>query len=806
MLTAFNIAPFWYPRIAGEHRQSMKIPQNQHRADPCLADERQLPSNRRVMRSTGPWRTLITQLHPRIRAGGAIATAPILLLICNSWRFSSSFIPLHDSLQIYQVFHFAYNSVFYSGKLPEWMPYDEYGMPIDFYRLACLTPPDYLTIYAGGLLHIHNALLMFKIAMTLEELIFVFGIYLLGRHLLRNGAAVLFLCISAAIIPDYTYQAWWNFRIYYLFPLVILYLSCFFEYRRGRFLWIAGVAFVASMIGNLPYFAPVYIFLIFVLALVYGFRCGVPWRAVFSRKYLDLVWFFAFVVFSAGYLYAVLHSLDGMVQSDVVGRDPVTHRVSLEQFLTYGGHPSLAQMVQMSVVGSPVYGHWTSHFDQSVYIGLIPLLLIPWSIATVRSIGFIAIMCVAALLLWSSAGGVMSRIVYFFPTMSLFRHLGVLYPLAKVPLLLAAAYGVQSLAECGRLRHAIFGVVLLLIAADLAALGAGPGTHLFLGLRIAMFVVSAFSVLAFSAHGAPPGHQVSDMRLRGLGPALVIVQTFDLILFNFSVRAACPIPDASKVALASMVSPQVYPEQRHQFAPTVSGRAKEQIEYWNMAHNGESYPTVCDWMQYAQSPQLYFTPIAPEGVDMFRKVMHDRVQSNDSSSITLEYARIVGYLSPRVRLLEAVDFANDGFQIVQDLETLPSIDERVVLPRAESNESSVSATSADAGRVEVTSFSSDRVEMETNVMASGGAWLVYADAYDPDWRAEVDGSEVQIRPAYIAFKAIHVPSGSHDVIFKFRHDTITIGRLIASASVLLCVAFLFELCRQLQSARNRAIS
>ena len=48
-----------------------------------------------------------------------------------------------------------------------------------------------------------------------------------------------------------------------------------------------------------------------------------------------------------------------------------------------------------------------------------------------------------------------------------------------------------------------------------------------------------------------------------------------------------------------------------------------------------------------------------------------------------------------------------------------------------------------------------------------GAWLVYADAYDPRWRAWVDAAPAPVVPAYVGLKAVRIPRGDHVVRMEF---------------------------------------
>jgi hypothetical protein len=60
-------------------------------------------------------------------------------------------------------------------------------------------------------------------------------------------------------------------------------------------------------------------------------------------------------------------------------------------------------------------------------------------------------------------------------------------------------------------------------------------------------------------------------------------------------------------------------------------------------------------------------------------------------------------------------------------------------------------------------------------MGDGRGYLLAADAYAPGWRAFVDGEATPIAPANIAFRAVAVPEGRHEVRFVYRPWSTTLG-------------------------------
>jgi len=69
----------------------------------------------------------------------------------------------------------------------------------------------------------------------------------------------------------------------------------------------------------------------------------------------------------------------------------------------------------------------------------------------------------------------------------------------------------------------------------------------------------------------------------------------------------------------------------------------------------------------------------------------------------------------------------------------------------------------------------------------GSRILLFTDAAYPGWRALLDGAPVPILRANDIFKAVVVPSGTHQVRFEFRPWTVTVG-VILSLLTLLAVA------------------
>jgi hypothetical protein len=75
----------------------------------------------------------------------------------------------------------------------------------------------------------------------------------------------------------------------------------------------------------------------------------------------------------------------------------------------------------------------------------------------------------------------------------------------------------------------------------------------------------------------------------------------------------------------------------------------------------------------------------------------------------------------------------------------------------------------------------DRLRLETT--SSGDGLLVLADAYDPGWRATVDGARAPVLRANVAFRGVAVPGGRHTVELVYRPLSVVWGLSLSLAAL-----------------------
>jgi hypothetical protein len=130
-----------------------------------------------------------------------------------------------------------------------------------------------------------------------------------------------------------------------------------------------------------------------------------------------------------------------------------------------------------------------------------------------------------------------------------------------------------------------------------------------------------------------------------------------------------------------------------------------------------------------------------------------------------------GFLYENPRALPRVLFAPDWLEA--DFEKLvadgqwPAFDPaRTVLLETPPEPALSDAAACGRATVRITKYQNTQVEIE--VEADCGGFLVLNDIWHPWWSASLDGESVEILRANVLFRAVQVPAGSHVVRFEFR--------------------------------------
>lgn len=134
---------------------------------------------------------------------------------------------------------------------------------------------------------------------------------------------------------------------------------------------------------------------------------------------------------------------------------------------------------------------------------------------------------------------------------------------------------------------------------------------------------------------------------------------------------------------------------------------------------------------------------------------------------------------PRAYVVDGVRVA-DGPRALQELAAADFDPEReLIVPSGEPSRPGASVP----GTSRILELHPDRVRLEADLVRAG--YLVLVDAYDPGWKAAVNGAPATVLRANIAFRAIRLPAGRHAVELVYRPGAIKWGLSISAATLVL---------------------
>ncbi len=691
----------------------------------------------------------------RRRLDLGLALLVLFVVALNLPYLDARILPLHDSFYSFVNFQIFYNEFFFERDLAHWYPYCGYGLPADLQQLISLTPMSYVVGLAGALVRATDTLLLFKLSVVGEQLVYVIGTYLLARRLFASRATALALGVAAAGTLVWYAQLWFELRFFYLLPVILYCVVTFLERRRSEWLWLAGIACVAWSMGNVPYFVPLWGFVLLICVAGAAWRYQGEWSRLFARTGPNLLLLFALGFGVVVYVHFAFHALDFLVMH-VTGRDPLTTEVDLETFRTYGGNADLFTVARSFLLGWPIHLPWGSGADNSAYIGLLPLAGVGMAFAFERSRLFLGIGAALIALVWLSLGGIFTTLVYYLPTLSQYRHVGLVYGLVKALAIIAAGYGIERLWRRPfplPSRRVLWSSAVVLAVASAGVVPALWHTHVF--LRLWLYLVVGVLSLALT---------------RSPKPGLVIALALDLALYQAAVYRQVPkLPPGYGKKLDTVLVHELAYQPRRYASPADAPRSPDSLRAQRALsltqHPGAMaiYWITYGFAQFDPCWSQYTTELTTQGVNQLLRVARKRGPALDA---------ILGCDAPKLRLVagatlvEGAGAARDALRTTRTA-TGPIADV-IRLPPVAARPANSETWTPEAGTVQVTQFTLNEVVAQTQVTVPDGAWLVYADAFHPGWRARVDGREAPIAEANLAFKAVWLPSGDHVVRFWYQ--------------------------------------
>lgn len=742
----------------------------------------------------------------------------IALMIINLPLFLNKTLPFVDTFTSFQGVYFFYNEFFLTGKIAQWMPFGAYGIQSDFLLITALSPASYFVGFMGRMFGVQDVYLLFKAVLFFEQVILLFGTYLLAKSVFKNRITILFVCLNVLGAISLIYNIYFSFRMFYLLPLIIYFLVLFFRDYRPQHLFIAMTIFVLQCIGNLQYMMviPFYVLLIiFTVLAIKNYKNLHKTTELFRENAFScFLSFFSFCIIAFAYLYFIKSALnEALLVTPDRAADGI---VPIESFLTYGLNTKI-----LTDLIFPFYSASGFLSSVNIFYGILPLFFLRYAL---REKGFnplkLSLLLAIGTLVLLSIGkyGCIGYILYYiFPGMKYYRHISnVLGPL-KLLLPIVSGFGLEYFLRQNTQGHSsgkISLMEMLFLVSGLIYLAAHiAGVH-YLNEKGALALdatVQTSYILCYSAAVVVLFALLKRIKMKYpaifLSAAVILIICFEMLSLQFLVNLPyyykskdVPLEDVSRVHGYRFGNERT-------FQPSEDRSVKAMAAIFSLDPNLPVYS-----YNFAQFDPCVYSFMAPSdkwalsGIKT-GDIRNSRIDIINANVVSLIAERSRKYLftdlndalgifydgscaTPKLRLLSNEFYRNksgltDVRWVNNKLEFKSKLDDNIsdLLNTDKINETLLltlpAGLSEDArarfeegnktgkGAIKVTDFTANELDLETNLPEGFTSWLLYTDAYHPMWKAYINDRPAVVAQANIAFKAVKLQGGTSRVKFIF---------------------------------------
>ncbi|MBI4839268.1 MAG: hypothetical protein HY806_09065 [Nitrospirae bacterium] len=701
-----------------------------------------------------------------------------------------------DTVACYQGFFFHYNELYYNNELPFWIPFGNYGLA-EYSVPLSYSPSAYLTLFSGWLLKIKEVLMLFKVSLFLEQIVFLLGMYMLSNRLFKNKTTVLFVCISALGSQFLLDQVVFNFRGYSHAPLIIYFIVRFFEDYKLRRLALAASVFFISLFGT-THLAPIQLLPVMIICgiLFTGNYKGLYRRFSLDKKDIVLTLLYtAFLITLAAAWYSYIQNSQKFTQSLTYGRDPVTMHTYLDVFLTYGANINFKKFLDLLIPA----GFSTESI--TLFVGLTPLVFVIYGFIRVRALLFFAFAAVVVILGLLSAGDktpVAELLYRYSPGMKYYRHIGFVAASFKMFLPLMAGFGLDYFLKELNSRDKAGREIIMLISAGAVLLAAASGVFIGLTdrawLNIFLIAVPAACILSFAGF-----YKYFYDKIFYIKVVLVVCIAMEMFIYRGILTSGYyPMSQERRpIYQYAEVNKYAFPITRAASPPDL--RSFTIYPSLFLQHVCSYVVSVYNFIQWdacmSEFRNDFLTKNVLNLINLKGGEFGGWMQVFLPKDINFRYS--LGCESPKLKIISNVIFTNNIDEAMKAVKATKNINEVIVLsqvPEHLRHDKDLGPAEGDKSFIKVTDYKANGLELE--VFSSGNnLWLYYADAWHPDWKAFLNDKPVYIAQANLAFKAIKLEKGENRVRFVFddRYGKrlayiLILGELLFMAAILLKAA------------------
>lgn len=750
-----------------------------------------------------------------------------LLGLHYGWLLLAGRIPRHhDSFYVFILEHLFLSQSSGGGGLLLWFPYSTHGMLSSWYVAANGFVHDAALLLGAGGGALPPASL-FTLGMLFEDLLLLLGTWRLSRHYCRSPFARFFVVISVVGSSLWAEQMWHNHRPAYAIPMILSFLLDFLEDGRRSRLFLGINLLCLQLLGNLAYVALMSSLIVSVAVTVH---------VLVHRRSLRLRWPLlkprpadaALLLANLAVLGCIAWTLTagtGEITIGAAGRDP-DGRVPLSGYLTYPGELDPVRYADLLLGISP-------SLDYTLYggVAIVPFAMLALVLRPGRRTLVLAAWLTLVFLLSLGSLSAVGMPAYLLPPVRLFRYIALTSVHVRLPLFLLAGVGLDALLNLrGRLPAAVGRVALAFTT---------------LGLVCGIFVV-VYSGRLDDAPDVVRYLRTPNPRLAGRDVAASeLVRSFAWTgAFALGLAAALFVrvrkPERSAAVIAALlilhaadVSRWRVDQTRTRTAPLTDDQ-REALRVGPLPYLSRRSTDGGDPRRLAAFPPRSFELEAT--YDTFENFFHrdpplstfitshwmtpvDRLLRSYGGGPGLSAWQSLGGSPPRPPYDKITGRSADKLQVfaaahglATDVETAEFLNRPGCSGDALIVEGAGSAPDPGARErlevpVAVESFDYNHLRVRVPLPPGRkGAWLYYADAWHPQWSATVNGREVPVSRAFLAYKAVPLEEGDNTVEFRMRAPSrVWTFRVAAANAAAWVMGILGLLAASLRPARASAV-
>ncbi|MEI8012455.1 MAG: hypothetical protein WCI27_08275 [Candidatus Omnitrophota bacterium] len=687
----------------------------------------------------------------------------------------------HDTFQYFHLQYIYYNELFQHKNLPLWLPYQFHGLPGNYYLfdlLQTLSPIYYLCAFLGIKM---NVLYLCYIQIFCNELLFLSGIILLGTIYYRSVKPIWFTSFALIGSTIWYPQLWWNFQSFYFFPLLLYCFHCWLNTRQPKYFLYTSLILLLSILGNPIHICvfSFFILLIYSLATIFIKRQDI--RSLiknFRPKHIVLLT--CLLLTSATGLFYFTYG-----NNNIHYYGPsrtISGAVPFKDFVTFGNQIGFAKI-------GPMITRTTNNknVDMNLYCGFILWFFVIIAIIYAREQQSFIILGTGAIIFLFGMDSSVSRLFYYvFPLGNFFRHIGLTAPISKMFLVFYAGFGVAKFFKKDLFHKLKKSWPLVLLFIPFAGIDKNFLLSPVVFWNITSFdkyllgpfplILIGFIGLSFLSLYSLPTHRQAKVFF----VIIMLLLSFDLWFYRYShIVTRMPVVNKETVQL---FDPYRYTFQEQRYSNILSNKNNTRaITLFPAIQPQTSFNTIYDTtlsFMYIDTPDPEFR------ADFSEKNIHEFfLYAKQAPQPFRIFHAWAGFDSNKIAIFSRLHVAADnkdllkticrqdflGNMIFTTAAALKNINNTSSRQTISSNDLTDTNDRIPSASVSVKSFSFNEIMLEVFLEEKQGqkAFLYYADAYDPYWKAFVNGKEESVIQANIAYKAVMIPYGHSTVRFVF---------------------------------------